>query len=452
MKIILVHPPNPQQFILGDMFSPEPLALEYIAAGVGDAHEVRIFDMRFESNWQETLSEFSPDIVGFTATSMHVNTVKKICRELKANNPEIKTIVGGHHATVKPQDFYHPYLDYVCIGEGMWPFQELVAKLERGQRTDDIVGIACCQNGDFKFNGVRFFTDLDALPFPNRELTRNLRYHLFAEDMRGMTLMMTSKGCPFRCNYCSCWKLTDGKYLMRDLDSIIDEMKIIEDPMIHFADDESYVNTKRMIELAAKIAKSGITKEYSNYARADTIVKCPELFERWRDIGLNSIIIGLESHSDQYLDKYNKGCTRELNEKALKVLNDLKISVIASFIIEPGFDERDFDELGNYVVQLDIDYPFFNILTPFPGSQLFEANKHRLTTHDYDLFDFCHAVLPTKLSLKRFYSEVAHLYVKVAQAHRNQGKKIQEMYGKYFSQERYGKVLFKQKRAYLDHQ
>jgi len=137
--------------------------------------------------------------------------------------------------------------------------------------------------------------DLDAFPFPKRELTEKYRSYYFTEWMKPLASIRTSKGCPFRCNFCALWKLTNGRYLIRRPENIVKELLEIKEKFFFFADDESLIDTKRMMELTKGIKESGIKKRYFLYGRSDTIVKHPELLEAWKEIGLDGYLLDLNS-------------------------------------------------------------------------------------------------------------------------------------------------------------
>ena len=105
------------------MFLYEPLALEYIAAGVTQDHDVRILDMRLEKDLSNVLEDFQPQLVGITAYTVHVNVVRRLFDQIKQWNPGVLTVVGGHHATVAPIDFLWPSIDLIVMGEGVEPFR-----------------------------------------------------------------------------------------------------------------------------------------------------------------------------------------------------------------------------------------------------------------------------------------------------------------------------------------
>lgn len=102
--------------------------------------------------------------------------------------------------------------------------------------------------------------DLDALPFPHRELTKKYRKHYFSEWMKPMVSIRTSKGCAFRCSFCALWKLTNGRYLTRKPEKIVEELGRIEETFIFFADDESLLDKTRMEILANLIKTAGSNK------------------------------------------------------------------------------------------------------------------------------------------------------------------------------------------------
>ena len=176
MNILLIEPAKAQRTIGGeDVFLYEPLALEYLAAGVKKYHDVRIIDMRLEKDLRGLVEKFGPDVVGITSYTVHVNTVRKLFAQIKLWNPSVLTVVGGHHATVVPEDFISPDIDLIVMGEGVYSFKDIVTRFENGESYEGIPGIAFVKNGAFFKTKPEVVDDLDIFPFPDRSLTSGYR-------------------------------------------------------------------------------------------------------------------------------------------------------------------------------------------------------------------------------------------------------------------------------------
>jgi len=410
MKVLLIQPPKAARSLLGDEYYMfEPLGLEYVAAGVGGEHEVRLLDMRIEPDVQAVLDEFTPDVVGITAYTVHVNPALKLCRQIKAACRDVLTVIGGHHATVRPLDFCRPDVDVVIAGEGVFAFRELVRRHEQRRPLDGVPGLLQVRGAELVGEPAPFETDLDRVPLPDRTISAGYRQRYFSEWMKPLATIRTSKGCPHRCTFCALWRLTDGHYLKRTPESIVAELRTIAEPYVFFADDESMINVTGLDRLADLIAQEGIRKRYFCYGRSDTIVKHRALLEKWRAIGLARVFVGVEAFRDRDLASYNKRSTIAVNERALQILDELGIEAHANFMVRPEFDREDFRAFRRYCRSLPVSYAGFSVLTPLPGTQLFREREAQLITRDWDHFDFVHTVLPTRLPLADFYREYADL-------------------------------------------
>lgn len=419
MKILLIEPTKAPLTIGGeDVFIYEPLALEYIAAGVSADHDVRILDLRLEKDLERMFKDFSPDVVGITSYTVHVNTVKKLFEMIKGWDRRVLTVVGGHHATMVPEDFLSPFIDIIVMGEGVFPFKEIIARFERKEGFDGVAGVAIKKEDRLIKTPSSNTTNLDAFLFPDRRLTATYRKDYYSEWMKPLASMRTSKGCPYRCRFCAQWKLTEGRYLKREPERVVEELAGVEEPYVFFADDESLVDSQRMKNLAKLIKDAGIKKQYFLYGRSDTIVRNPELLEMWRKVGLERVFVGFEFLKDEDLNYIRKSSTTNDNEKAIKILQDLDIEIYASFILRQEFNKSDFRAIRDYCRDLRLSLVSFAVLTPLPGTDLYEEVKARLLTHNYDYFDFIHTLLPTVLPLKEFYEEYYQLYKKAIPLHK----------------------------------
>ena len=397
--------------MVDSIFLHEPLALEYVGAGlVHDGHQVTLIDARLEPDIEGTFAELSPDIVGLTGFTSHVNIVRNMAKRLKRINPEVLIVTGGHHATVCPEDFNIPEIDVVVIGEGVTAMREIAECHGDGVSFAGIKGIAFSGAAGMIFTDPRNYPDLDDLPFPNRALTDKYREQYFNEWLKPMASVRTSLGCTSRCGFCSLWSITGGHYMRRSARSVVAELSSIAEPNIFFCDDESMCDVDRMGELADSILEAGIHKKYFLYARADTIVRHPGLFEKWRDIGLTQVFVGMETFSDERLQSMNKEMTIAHQLEAARILDRLGVLLYANFMVDPDFTAADFNNLKEHVRWLGLKYASFSILTPLPGSELYEQRKSELLSRNPELCDMLHVLLPTSLPLKEFYRRYYRLF------------------------------------------
>lgn len=418
MKVLLVQPPSCDP-LMDQVYLFEPLALEYLGAGLKlDGHTVELIDARLEPDLEEACRRFQPDLVGLTGFTSHLNIIKGIASRLKAIFPELLVVVGGHHATVRPEEFNESAIDVVVIGEGVFTLREIIHAVEQESGLREIKGLAIpCPDG-MLYTTPRPYTDLNELPIPDRTLTTKYRKRYFSEWFKPLASIRTSLGCTARCNFCALWGITGGKYLRRDPVSVVEELKSIAEPNIFFCDDESMCDVKRMDRLADMIREAGIRKNYFLYGRVDTIVNHPELFAKWARIGLAQVFVGMEDFSEARLTAMKKGVTTAQQVQAAKILDDLGIMMYASFMVDPAYTRGDFRSLIAYVRRLKLKYATFTVMTPLPGTQLHAEREQEILSRKPELYDMLHALLPTALPLEEFYRGMADLYSKAVPLYR----------------------------------
>lgn len=418
MKVLLIQPPSCDP-MTDRIFLFEPLALEYLGAGLKlDGHDVRLLDARLEADIEGVFNGFQPDMVGLTGFTSHVNIIKGLATRLKALSPDLLVVVGGHHATVRPADFNDRDIDFVVIGEGVFTLREIVRALEAESGLGNIRGLAIpCPDG-MLYTDPRPYTDLNELPFPDRSLTATYRRQYFSEWFKPLASIRTSLGCTARCNFCALWGITGGKYLRRNPEAVVAELKTIAEPNVFFCDDESMCDVKRMDRLADLILEAGVRKKYFLYGRVDTIVNNPELFAKWAKIGLAQVFVGMEDFSDQRLIAMKKGVTTAQQENAVEILDNLGIMMYASYMVDPAYSREDFRAMLAHVRRLKHRYATFTVMTPLPGTDLHAAREKELLSRKPELYDMIHALLPTALPLPEFYGEMANLWVKAVPFYR----------------------------------
>ena len=420
MKVLLVYP-NAHKEIIGYMDKgaiAEPIALEYVGSGAAkDGHDVRLLDLRLHrDDLDETLTSFAPDVVAVTGYSMHVLRNLEICRRAKQLVPTCHTAVGGHHATLEAVDYHEPQMDHVFVGEGVSAFRSVLRKLEAGQPATGIRGVWSQVDGTFVWGGDAEPYDANRLPHPHRSLVPADREHYFIDYMKPIALMRTTVGCPYRCSFCSLWRIMDGRYYVRDVDDVVAELARIPEQHVHFADDEPYVNGRRMKQLAEGIEAAGIEKEYYAYCRVDSFLRDRDLMKQWVDLGLRRLFFGIESVLERELIAYNKKQTLDQILEAVAVARSLNIGLFCGFIVNPSYTPADFAELKRFIRDNGIDYPSFTIWTPIPGTADGGTRYDDVIARqpngrpDWSQFDLQHAVIPTRLPKDEFLNLYWSLY------------------------------------------
>ena len=305
----------------------EPLALEMLAA-CAPGHDVRILDMRIDADLAATLESFRPDVVGVTALTPEVYAARDALSAARRFNAEIFTLIGGHHATLVPEDFLLPQIDAVALGEGEIVFPQLLAALEAGGDLSGVENLLWRQDGRFVRNAtVATAPNMDDLPLPRRDLVEQYRSEYFFLFDKPDTSVATGRGCPYRCNFCSVWKFYDGRTRQMSPRRVLEEVLAVETDHITFVDDNFLMNHRRESDIADLLRAEGVVKRYSIECRTDSIARHPELVTKWADIGLYAVLLGLEGASDSTLTSVNKKITTSTNDEAIAILHDHTINI-----------------------------------------------------------------------------------------------------------------------------
>lgn len=418
MKILLVNPPSGSLTVgLKHLAKIEPLGLEIIGASV-PGHDVELLDMELDTDLEGTLQRYRPDIVGVSAQVVQTYTSRRVLRTAKESNPNTLTIVGGHHATLCPHEFDAPFIDVVVIGEGVSAFRELVARWDEKREVDfdDIRGLALRRAGEFYLTDPRPLpTSLDHMPQPDRTLTQKYRARYFYLFENSVASIQTSLGCTFPCNFCSCQHFTRRHFIARSPELIVEDLKTIKEDFIMFCDDHSFIDVKRMERLYELIKAAGIRKRYFAYTRADCVVNNPDTFAKWASIGLVMVMTGLEAIDDSRIKQVNKKTSVQINETAIEILARNGIVLSAGFLIMPDYTEEDFRRIDAYARRHpNIALTELTPLTPLPGTGFHEEVKAQITTHNREVYDLAHFVLPTtNLPPAKMYRLIQKYYFRI---------------------------------------
>lgn len=392
MKIWLVNPSY--RSVYGNFTAPEhpPLGLASIAAIlIREHHDVRIIDFDAERLDNEqfalVLKTEKPDVVGITATTPVISNAFSIAQVVKDHTAAF-TVIGGVHATLLPMDCAKcPAVDFVVIGEGDLTFLELVNGIENHDDLSSIKGLVYKDKDKIHQNMPReLIQDLDALPFPARQLLINHAYTYPDSLYYPAFPIITSRGCPGNCTFCTAKSVHGKAFRCRSAENVLDEIEmLIRDygaKEIHIWDDNFITNRKRVFAFRDGILRRNIKTHiaFPNGIRADCISN--EILQALKDSGTFSIAIGVESGCQRILDSVQKGISLEQIEMAFIAAKKLKLETWGFFLLGlPGEDAETINQTIEFALKLDPCVAKFHILKPFPGSDVYnQLNERGLIT------------------------------------------------------------------------
>lgn len=426
MKILLVNPPNAGRSIpeehyginsIKAIFKGEPLALEVLAGNLYD-HDVRILDLKVEpfSNLIETVNRFEPDIVGITSVTCEADALISIAGTIKKETAGggVIIVAGGHHASCDPGYFNVESIDYIVSGLGKKSFRELVIALESRQPVN-IPGVAGTSPGSPLNLTPRQYSSedlVDGRP-PRYDLVEQYRDTYVMGGIGKAGFVVTAFGCVHACAFCSIPAITGDRYLTHSIEASIDCMRRLNSvSLIRCVDANTFGNIAFAREFARAIIASDIKKHIVADVRADTIVNHPEVIDLWQEAGLSAVVIGFEEIDDRRLNQFNKKSSVETNIAALRHLKTTGLKVIGDFIVSPDYDRSDFAALEAFIETHEIALPVPSILTPIPGTPLYENMKNSVEIFDLAYYTFSNAVTQTRLDKEEFYTLYAKLFQK----------------------------------------
>jgi len=327
--------------------------------------------------WQElreTLKEHEPDIIGISVLSPEVGSALKVSSLCKAFDRDCKVVWGGVHPTFLADDcLKNPAVDFVVRGEGEHTMLELCQNLRSPDEHLHIKGLSFRSGNSILHNPRReLIKDLNELPFPARHLV------LYPEafDKKAMGSIMMSRGCPWRCGFCSSRRLWDKKARFRSPENVFDEIrKVVEDLQIkHFMfwDDAFTINREIIIKYCKTLINSGIGIAWRTATRADLVDD--EILSLMKRAGCVHLDIGIETGSPRIHEVIKKDVNVQQTKRAVSLINKNRISSGAFFMA--GFPQETKNDLGltfELMKEIKTTRMAFNVFDPMPGSELFDT-------------------------------------------------------------------------------
>lgn len=391
MKIALIIPRNGasgeksfydysffSRFLLSKKYFSYLLAVPTLASLTPREHEVRVFD----ENIEDIDYGWDPDLVGISVRTMFADRAYEIAREFRSRG--VKVVLGGIHPSMRTDEALE-HCDSVVVGEAEDVWQRVLEDAEAGSLERTYTA------------GAK--TDLRACPAPDRSSLTREKY--FSD------IVQTAKGCPFHCEFCSVYAFDGQKIRNKTVEQVVREIVEISGATsgykrksIFFADDNIIANRAFARELFTALKPYGLN--WSCQASID-IAREDDLLRLMKESGCGAVLIGFESVSEENLSRMDKGCNLKHDYiESIRKIQSHGILVHGSFILGYDFDTTDsFDELIEFIRESRLLMPLINILTPFPGTRLFDRleGEGRILHNDWKRYDGKNVVFsPSKMT------------------------------------------------------
>lgn len=382
MKIKLINPPSP--FLLDEKVFPS-LGLLSVGTALKKHADVEIIDLTGEKDLESKLDEHLKfdDIFGITATSAQFNIATKINNYIKKIRPNATTILGGAHAN--------------CITE------EIGKSLYRSDNLKDLDTFDYIVRGEVENNPIKLIknigtlisskyidlglADLKTTPIPDRSMIDIDSYKFQLDGKKGTTIL-TQRGCPFRCDFCS-GRETEmyGKVRQRSPEQIVEEMDYLNSDFgfesFQWFDDEVNVNPSRLKRLAELLKDKNY--KHRGFIRSDLMLKHPESLDYLEQIGFVELCAGVESGSDRILKLIGKNTTYADNAKVARMIMDRGIRFKAFAMVgHPSETKKDLEMTYKWMEDVKPTSHDAAIMTPYPGSKLYDQAKRSKIFKGYD--------------------------------------------------------------------
>jgi len=319
------------------------------------------------------------DVIGLTAMTPTINTARVIAQYIKGAHPGLPIVLGGAHTTLLPEETlaFAPEIDILVRGEGEDTIIDLLNTIEHKESPGNIPGISFRKDSEVVNNPPRpGYADLDSLPFLAYHLLPWQRYRPHPPHGRAFPFaaIITSRGCPYQCSYCS-KPIFGNKFRGQSPERVVEELIYHESRFgikeFAFYDDVFTLDKKRAHAIADEIISRGLKIQWTCETRVNLVDS--ELLNHIKQAGCYSIAYGIESGSPEVLKTLQKDITIEQAEEAVRLSREAGLKTVGYFMIgSPGESPETIKRTVEFAKKLKLDFAQFAITTPFPGTRLHE--------------------------------------------------------------------------------
>ena len=243
---------------------------------------------------------------------------------------------------------------------------------------------------------------------PRRDLVKDWFSHYHAWGVPCSQVQAT-RGCPYRCKFCDASRFYRGQHQTRPVDKIVQEIGETPTKLVGLLDENIGINSRFLENLVFSLGERGIKKRYILSIGVREVLAHRELLDKWFDLGLRALFIGIERIEDEGIAGLGKKTTVSMNDEAISYIHSRQGIILGSFIVLPTDNQNYFRRLEEYIQSRGIDIPIVCALTPLPGTELWDEYQGKLD-RDFSKYDFLHPVIPTSLPQPEFSRYLYHTY------------------------------------------
>ena len=338
---------------------------------------------------EEELQQEDPAFVVVFGKLYQENAMLEYCRKAKKYDPSIVTVIAGEHAQLAYRRMYTDGVDYILNGcDPVSLVYVLGGNTGRWQPN----GICHKVDGVWQQIPAKPY-DIRKLPHADRSVFEEYPDRYCLPGMPHTASVRTAFGCMHHCSYCPVPYLNKGTISRRDITDVVQEIASLRTENIYISDHDFLNDEARVRDFLQAVKEAGLQKQYVCHGRPDFIASHPELIRDMKEAGFVRIISGLDFTSDSMLAAYNKGYTAGVNEECIRVCKDAGIQLAAVFIASPEYRAMDFHDLYRYICDHDLYCAEVRVLTPHPGTPLYDQYKERRISEDITRYDRSHLTI-----------------------------------------------------------
>jgi len=390
--------------------------------------EVRILDFlvtRYNpGKLRRELEEYRPQLVGATCVTLNYPIARRMLKVCKDFDPHIFTVIGGPHVTFALEEtlLRSPWIDAIVIGEGERTLLELARAVEEGKDIHHVTGIAFADGGTVvKTTPKARVEDLDQLPLPARELLPMARYRALGTPCT----VITSRGCPYNCIFCSGRRMFGPKVRFRSPGLVVDEIEQLQHDFgfakINIVDDTFTLSHHHTQAACEEMLRRNLKIKWSVFARVDRISE--ELAQLMNRAGCEWMLFGVESADEGILKTIKKGITPEQVRRGVKIASESSINVFNSFILGLPGETRD-TALKSLAFGDELYHKYgakygFHMLSPLPGTEIYERAKNygiRILSRNWARYNANEPITETATMSQEMVKEAMAIYDQGIQA------------------------------------